>query len=186
MSRFFEFLETEIKGLRVARLKKITDERGFFERLYCIYEFTPVLFDRKIVQINHTFTHKLGTIRGLHFQNPPYSETKIVTCIQGSVFDVAVDIRRNSPTFLSWYGRVLSEQNGESLVIPEGFAHGFQSLEENSEMLYLHTAAYEPEAEGGLNALDLSLGIDWPLPVTMRSDRDISLPAASGFKGILL
>jgi dTDP-4-dehydrorhamnose 3,5-epimerase len=111
---------------------------------------------------------------------------KIVSCLRGSVFDVAVDLRRGSQTFLSWHGRTLSAENGESLVIPEGFAHGFQTLEPDCELLYVHTARYIPSAESGLDALDPLLDIIWPLEVTERSNRDAALQGSVGFEGIVL
>ena len=129
--------------------------------------------NRTIRQINHTLTQGEGPVRGLHFQFPPHAEMKIVSCLRGKIFDVVVDIRRNSPTFLMHYARILSEKNFLSLVIPEGCAHGFQALTPECEIIYLHTADYEPSSEGGLNALDERLAIDWPRAVENRSERDI-------------
>jgi dTDP-4-dehydrorhamnose 3,5-epimerase len=115
-------------------------------------------------------------VRGLHFQYPPCEETKVVSCIQGSIFDVAVDIRRSSPTFLHWHAEVLSSDNMKSLLIPEGFAHGFQTLSEDCILIYLHTAFYAPEAEGGMNVKDPRLSISWPLPISGLSVRDSNCP----------
>jgi dTDP-4-dehydrorhamnose 3,5-epimerase len=127
---------------------------------------------RAIAQINHTLTTRTGTVRGLHVQRPPHAEMKIVTCLRGAVFDVAVDLRGGSPTFLQWHAEHLTAENRRWLVIPEGFAHGFQTLTDDCEMLYLHSASYMPSAEGGLDATDPRLAIPWPLPIAERSPRD--------------
>ncbi|WP_349371518.1 dTDP-4-dehydrorhamnose 3,5-epimerase family protein [Salinarimonas sp.] len=184
MSGRFDVLATEIEGLVALRRKPIGDARGFLERIYCADELEPVLGGRRIAQINRTLTRRRGAVRGLHFQHPPHAETKVVACLRGAVFDVAVDLRRGSPTFLAWHGRVLGAENAESLVVPEGFAHGFQALEDECELLYLHTAAYAPDAEGGLDATDPRIGIAWPLPIAERSVRDEGLARADGFAGI--
>jgi dTDP-4-dehydrorhamnose 3,5-epimerase len=114
----------------------------------------------------------MGTVRGMHFQHPPYAEMKLVSCLRGEVFDVAVDLRKDSPTFLQWHGEILSEVNQRTFCMPEGFAHGFQTLTEDCELIYFHSATYAPEAEAGLNALDPRLAIAWPMPVVDRSVRD--------------
>jgi dTDP-4-dehydrorhamnose 3,5-epimerase len=181
----FDFLPTPIAGLtRVQRLR-LEDSRGFFARFYCAEEFKACGVHKPIVQINHTLTHCKGAVRGMHFQYPPYAEIKLVSCLQGEVFDVAVDLRRDSPTFLQWHGAVLSAANQQSLLIPEGFAHGFQALTEDCELIYLHTAAYQAGAEGAMNANDRRLKIDWPIPITEMSDRDRAHPALTAeFEGI--
>ena len=186
MSRLFDIVDTPISGLKALRRRKLLDERGFLQRIFCNEELKQIIEERRIVQVNHTYTRKEGTVRGLHFQRPPHAEMKIVSCIRGSVFDVAVDIRSDSPTFLKWHGRRLSAENGESLAIPEGFAHGFQTLESDCEMLYLHTASYCVEAEGGIDAVSDALGITWPLMISERSDRDVGLACAENFEGICL
>ena len=123
----------------------------------------------------------------MHFQLPPHAETKLVSCLRGEIFDVAVDLRKNSPTFLQCHGEVLSESNHRSLLIPEGFAHGFQALSDDCELIYLHTAAYEASAEGALNAIDQRLAIAWPMVITEISDRDRRHPMlAADFEGIEL
>jgi dTDP-4-dehydrorhamnose 3,5-epimerase len=127
---------------------------------------------KSIVQINHTITHRKGTVRGLHFQYPPYAETKLVSCLRGEIFDIAVDLRHNSSTFLRWHSARLSAENRQSLLIPEGFAHGFQTLSEDCELIYLHTEAYHPESEGALNVLDPRISISWPLAISELSERD--------------
>jgi len=184
MSARFDLIETPLSGLIALRRLPRVDDRGFLERIYCADELAPVLGTRRIAQINITLTRLPGTVRGLHFQHPPHAETKVVSCLRGSVFDVAVDVRRGSPSFLAWYGRVLSAENRESLVIPEGFAHGFQTLERDCELLYLHTAAYAPQSEAGLDALDPTLDIGWPRAVTERSERDAALPGFAAFEGV--
>jgi len=171
MSRF-DFITTPLSGLKLVQRKVIEDSRGFLSRFYCANEFAEAGINKPIAQINHTFTCKKGAVRGLHFQHPPHTETKLVSCLQGEIWDVAVDLRRDSPTFLQWHGEILSAANRKSLLIPEGFAHGFQTLSEDCELIYLHTAAYHPEAEGALNVADPKLDIIWPLPITEISERD--------------
>ena len=163
------------------------DSRGFFERLFCKDEFTAKGLYKEIVQINHSMTNSVGAIRGLHFQKPPFAETKIVRCLAGAVFDVAVDLRPKSKTFLSWHAEILTPENHKMLYIPEGFAHGFQVLEPNSELLYFHSSIYEKSAEGGVKYDDPKINIQWPLKVTDISERDISLPQIDQLnEGILI
>lgn len=161
-----------INGLQVIERKPIGDSRGFLEQLFCQETLSSLLQGKTIRQINRTLTQNKGTARGLHFQYPPHAETKIVTCIKGQVWDVAVDLRRGSSTFLQHHAVLLSEDNHQSYLIPEGFAHGFQTLSSDCEMLYFHTADYNAEAEGALNALDPRLAINWPNPIAERSERD--------------
>lgn len=185
MNPQFEFQQSRLKGLVRITRKSSNDGRGSFNRLFCSRELQQIGLTKPIIQINHSLTRDCGTIRGMHFQHPPDNETKIVTCMRGEVFDVAVDIRRDSETFLHWYAEVLSENNQTSLYIPEGFAHGFQALTDDCHMLYLHTGLYAPESEGGLNAQDPKIGIDWPLEVTNISQRDEQHPLLdSTFAGI--
>ncbi len=153
-----------------------TDPRGSFARLYCEIELAPLIGGRKIVQINQSSTTNVGAIRGMHFQYPPHAEMKLVRCLKGRVWDVVVDLRAESPTFLTWHAEELSAMNTCMLVIPEGCAHGFQVLEPESELLYFHTAFYAPEAEGAVRYNDPKLGIDWPLPATDVSQRDTMHP----------
>lgn len=176
MSNRFEILDTAISDLRILQRKSICDSRGYLERLFCAYELRQLATGKHIAQINHTLTASRGTVRGMHFQRIPHAEIKFVSCLRGEVFDVAVDLRHDSPTFLCWHAEILSADNHRTLVIPEGFAHGFQTLTDDCEMLYLHTAAHHPGAEGGLNAQDPRLAIQWPLPVTGLSPRDASHP----------
>jgi dTDP-4-dehydrorhamnose 3,5-epimerase len=187
MSNRFDILDTPLAGLRVIQRKPIGDSRGYLERLFCMNELQTLAMGKHIAQINHTLTASRGTVRGMHFQRPPHAEIKFVSCLRGEVFDVAVDLRHNSPTFLHWYAEVLSADNHKTLVIPEGFAHGFQTLTDNCEMLYFHTHTYQPEAEGGLNAQDPRLNIQWSLPVGDVSPRDGGHPFLDErFSGVIL
>lgn len=176
MSARFDILTTPIEGLRVLQRKPVRDSRGYLERLFCMDEFQSLLPGRRIEQVNHTLTAGCGTVRALHFQHSPHAETKFVHCLRGEVFDVAVDLRRGSPTFLRWHAEMLSAENHRTFVIPEGFAHGFQVLADECEMLYFHTAAHCREAEGGLHPRDPRLAIGWPLPVAGLSPRDAAHP----------
>lgn len=186
MSTRFDILDTPLPGLRILQRKPIGDSRGYLERLFCTDELQALAPGRHIAQINHTLTASRGTVRGMHFQRPPHAETKFLSCLRGEVFDVALDLRDNSPTFLRWHAEVLSADNHKTLVIPEGFAHGFQTLTDDCEMLYFHTAAYQPSAEGGLNVQDPRLAIQWPLPVAGLSPRDAAHPLLSeDFTGVV-
>lgn len=186
MSTRFDILDTPLAGLRVLQRKPIGDSRGYLERLFCGEELQAITPGRHIAQINHTLTVARGTVRGMHFQRPPHAEIKFVSCLHGEVFDVAVDLRENSPTFLHWHAEVLSADNHKTLVIPEGFAHGFQTLIDDCEMLYFHTSAYQASAEGGLNAQDPRLAIQWPLPVAGLSQRDAEHPLLdNGFAEVM-
>ena len=167
-----KILSTPISDLMVAETSPVTDARGAFSRLYCENELAPLIGNRRIIQVNHSRSAKVGALRGMHFQKPPHAEMKFVRCIKGAVWDVAVDLRKGSSTFLNWHATKLSSSNMYMMVIPEGFAHGFQVLEAESELLYLHTAPFIPEAEGGLHYRDPLLAIYWPLPVTDLSFRD--------------
>jgi dTDP-4-dehydrorhamnose 3,5-epimerase len=187
MSARFDILDTPLSGLRVLQRKPIGDSRGYLERLFCVAELQALAPDKHIAQINHTLTVSHATVRGLHFQRPPHAEIKFVSCLRGEVFDVAVDLRHKSPTFLRWHAELLSADNHKTYVIPEGFAHGFQTLTEDCEMLYFHTAPYHPEAESGLNAQDPRLAIQWPLPLAGLSSRDAKHPfLGNDFKGLVL
>lgn len=178
MSRF-DFIPTSLSGLMLVQRKAIEDNRGFLSRFYCIEEFAEAGIHKPIAQINHTLTRTKGAVRGLHFQHPPYAESKLVSCLKGEIWDVAVDLRGDSPSFLQWHGEILSAANRKSLLIPEGYAHGFQALTEDCELIYLHTAAYHPDAEGALNVADPSLNVAWPLPIAELSERDHSHPFIS-------
>lgn len=172
MAPRFDFTTTVLSDLLVVQRKAIEDDRGFLSRFYCTEEFAQAGMNKQIVQINHTLTRKKGAVRGMHFQHAPHAEIKLVSCLKGEVWDVAVDLRRGSPSFLQWHAEVLSATNRKSLLIPEGFAHGFQALTEDCELIYLHTAAYHPKSEDALNVADPRLGIVWPLPISEISARD--------------
>lgn len=187
MNTRFDILDTPLGGLRVVRRKPIGDSRGYLERMFCAEELQMLVGGSPIVQVNHSCTARAGTVRGMHFQHPPHAELKFVSCLGGEVFDVAVDLRSGSPTFLHWHAELLSAGNHLTLVIPAGFAHGFQTLTSDCEMLYLHTSAYQPEAEGALNARDPRLAIQWPLPVAGLSPRDAAHPMLDEhFTGVAL
>lgn len=171
-----QFFDTPLPGLKVVELSPRRDARGYFGRLYCSEEFAGAGLVKPIVQVNHSLTGKKGTVRGLHYQVAPHAETKIVRCLQGRIWDVAVDLRPDSPTYLAWHAEELSPDNFRMLVIPEGFAHGYQTLEDDSLLLYLVTASYTPEAERGVCFDDPALGIAWPLAVTEVSERDRGHP----------
>jgi dTDP-4-dehydrorhamnose 3,5-epimerase len=173
MSGRFDIVATSIPDLVVLKRKPVSDHRGMLERLFAADELSAHV-GLPIVQINRTRTAKRGTVRGMHFQLPPHAEIKIVTCLRGAVFDVAVDLRRGSPTFLRWHAERLTEDSGTSLVIPRGFAHGFQALSDNAELLYFHTANYEPSSESAVNARDARVAIQWPEPIVDISERDAS------------
>ena len=171
MSRF-RFVSTPLSGLQCVERLPLEDHRGFLSRLFCADEFSAAGLAMSVAQINQTLTRCEGAVRGMHYQLPPFAEIKLVTCIRGRVFDVAVDLRAGSPTFLCWHGEILSPDNRLALAIPQGFAHGFQALDADSELLYLHSAPYCPEVERALNAIDPVLGINWPLPISDISERD--------------
>lgn len=173
MSQFI-FHRVPIDGLQVIERQPISDDRGFLERVFCQNTIDFLLRGKIIRQINRTLTKRKDVVRGLHFQYPPHAEVKIVTCLRGKVWDIAVDLRRGSPTFLDHHAALLTECNGLSYLIPEGFAHGYQTLTSDCEMLYFHTTDYHPESEGALNAVDPRLAIDWPEPISERSQRDVA------------
>ncbi|KKM66371.1 hypothetical protein LCGC14_1481850 [marine sediment metagenome] len=180
-----KFIETKFKDMHVIEPQPFQDERGSFSRVFCEKEFKEIGLTKRIVQINYSATTKKGAIRGMHFQLPPAAEIKIVKCIRGSILDVGIDLRKNSSTFLQWYGEILSTDNMKMLIIPEGFAHGFQALEENIEMIYFVTEFYAPQYEGGVRYNDPKVKVEWPLEVTDISKKDIKWPYLDeNFKGI--
>jgi dTDP-4-dehydrorhamnose 3,5-epimerase len=154
-----------LAGLKRVERQRLGDARGFLARIFCADELRAAGWTGPVAQINHTCTARRGTVRGMHFQHPPHAEIKLVSCIRGEVFDVAVDIRAGSKTFLRWHGEHLSADNGRALLIPQGFAHGFQALSDDAELIYCHSAPYNAAAEGGLHPQDPRLAIDWSLPV---------------------
>ena len=175
----------EIQGVFEIETDVFRDHRGVFARWFCADELKDILKGESIVNVNYSKTVKKGSIRGMHFQYPPDTETKIVRCIRGRILDVVVDVRKGSPTFLQHVAVELSEEKMNMIYIPKGFAHGFQSLEDDSEIMYLVTQFYAPQSESGLNANDPRLGIEWPLEVTDMSDKDRNRPFIDdGFEGV--
>ncbi len=171
-----EFQMTPIAGCHVIVPTLRTDERGFFARVWCQAELATQNIPTVIHQCNISATRLRGTVRGLHYQLSPHAEQKIIRCTQGSIFDVCADMRPDSPTYGRWFGRELTAANHAMLVIPEGCAHGFQTLEDETEIFYMVSAAYAPDAERGIRYDDPTLAIDWPLPVTDLSHKDAALP----------
>ena len=163
---------TKLKGVKVIFTKKKIDERGYLHKLFCFKELKKILNKKKIKQINITHTKKNGYVRGLHFQKKPFEEMKIVTCIKGEIFDIALDLRKKSKDYLKYHGEYLSEKNQKMLIIPEGFAHGFQTITSNCQILYLHTEIYSKKNEAGLNILDPYLQIKLPRKISGMSIRD--------------
>lgn len=180
-----QVIATPISGVYVIESTTHRDERGAFARLFCRDSLQTVMGDRQILQINHSLTNNQGAVRGLHFQYPPQAEMKLIRCIRGQVWDVVVDLRKGSPTFLQWHAETLDAASQRMVVVPEGCAHGFQALVADSELIYLHTAFYQPKNEGGLLYDDPALDIRWPLAPTEISTRDRSHPSLRpDFKGI--
>ncbi len=166
------FNPTTLTGSYIIDLEPRSDERGWFARYYCKEEFQQIGHTKEWVQMNHSVTNKKGSIRGMHFQVNPYKEIKMLRCIAGSVYDVIIDLRIGSDTFLQWMGVELSAANKKMLYIPEGFAHGFQCLEDNCELIYHHSEFYQPGAEAGIRYNDPLVNIKWPLPLAVISPRD--------------
>jgi dTDP-4-dehydrorhamnose 3,5-epimerase len=179
----FKVSKTEFAGLYIIEGKLRIDERGLFERLYCEEALISVLNSRKIAQVNHSFTKKKGTVRGLHYQTAPFEELKIVSCIVGNIFDVVLDLRPGSQTYGKSFSITLSEDAAIHLVVPEGFAHGFQTLTKNVHMIYFHTAPFVQEAQAGFSVMSDEVRSLWPIPISIISSRDESLPLFSKFGG---
>jgi dTDP-4-dehydrorhamnose 3,5-epimerase len=175
-----DFEPTPIAGAWLVRSRRMRDERGSFARLYCRDAFAAIRPGLAFVQVNHSFTRLRGTLRGMHFQHPPAAEVKLVRCLSGAVHDVIVDLREGSPGFLRAFGVRLSADDDVALLIPEGVAHGFQTLADASALLYQHSAPYTPACEDGVRHDDPALGIEWPLPVSFVSERDRSFELLSG------
>ncbi len=182
-----KFIKMPLKDAYLIKPDPTLDERGFFERLFCQKEFKKIGFKKTIVQINCSFTRKKGTIRGMHYQKPPHIEGKIISCLEGEVFDCIIDLRQKSSTFLKWHGEVLSAKNHKMIYIPEGFAHGFQTLRDNCCMLYLHTDFYHKQSEEGIKYDDPLFNIRWPQKIIDISIKDRNLSYLSQkFKGLKL
>lgn len=179
------FEDLPLPDLKLIKRNPVGDKRGFLQRMYCQEILSRAGLPESLVQINLTMTHAIGAIRGMHFQRAPYAETKIVSCLRGRVFDVAVDLRKDSPTFLQWHAEILSPELCNSFLLPKGFAHGFQTLTNDCELLYFHTAPYHQPSEGGLSPRDPLLNINWPLAISEISDRDNNHPFLTAeFKGL--
>jgi dTDP-4-dehydrorhamnose 3,5-epimerase len=170
------FTETKLKGAFLISLRKIEDQRGYFARAWCTEELARQGLVSSMVQLNTAFSHTSGTIRGLHYQEAPHAEAKLVRCTRGAVFDAIVDLRPGSPTRGQWVGAELSADNSFMLYAPEGFAHGYQTLQDATELCYLTSATYAPSAARGVRYDDPSFGIEWPLPASIISDADQKWP----------
>lgn len=180
-------ISTPLGGLFEVEHTPISDARGSFTRLFCEQKLADIRPGLHFSQINWSYTKSLGTVRGMHCQKPPKAEAKLIRCLQGRVFDVAVDLRANSPTFLQWHAVELSEKNNTAVFIPEGFAHGFQALSDDACLLYMHTKSWDKSKEFGVHYDDPLISIDWPLPIQYYSERDAEHQRLdANFKGLLL
>ncbi len=170
------FTETKLKGAYVLEIKKLTDDRGFFGRSWCKSEMEEHGLNGNVVQANTSLSKKKGTIRGMHYQKHPHEETKLIRCTRGAVYDVIIDLREDSPTYMQWVGVELTEDNYKMVYVPENFAHGFLTLTDNAEVYYLVTNYYTPNAESGIRYNDPAFNIQWPSSVNIVSDKDKSHP----------
>ena len=179
-----EFIETGLNGAYLVQLKKIEDERGYFARAWCRDEFLKHGLNSQILQLNVGFNKLRGTVRGMHFQLPPHSEAKFVRCTRGAIFDVMIDLREDSPTFGRWFGQELTPANGLLLYLPEGFAHGYQALCDDTEMYYQTSEIYQPSAARGVRFDDPAFAIKWPMPISLVSAADRGWPLFNGRSGM--
>lgn len=170
------FEETKLKGAYLIKLKELADERGFFARSWCQREFEQRGLIARVVQANLSFNREKGTLRGMHYQVAPYEETKLVRCTRGAIYDVIIDLRPESPTRRQWIGAELTDTNRHMLFVPEGFAHGFQTLADDTEVTYQVSQFYTPGAEQGARYHDPAFGIKWPLDVSVISEKDANWP----------
>ncbi|HEX7969151.1 MAG TPA: dTDP-4-dehydrorhamnose 3,5-epimerase [Stellaceae bacterium] len=170
------FTPTRLGGLWLVEMERHADERGYFARSWCRREFAEHGLDTTLAQASVSFNAKAGTLRGMHFQRPPHAETKLVRCTRGAIWDVAIDLRSGSSTRGQWQGFELSAENGAALYIPEGFAHGFQTLVPDTEVFYQISRFHVPEAASGVRYDDPAFGVSWPLPVSCISPRDATWP----------
>jgi len=179
------FSELRLSGTFIIEPEPHGDNRGKFARIVCMDELKKIGHTKDIVQVNYSLTHQKGSVRGMHFQHAPQKEIKMVKCIRGTVFDVIIDLRKNSPTLLQWHGEILTPENMKMMYIPEGCAHGFQTLEDECELLYFHSEYYTPECEGAIHYNDPLVKVTWPVEITEISERDSRQPFLSkGFEGI--
>jgi dTDP-4-dehydrorhamnose 3,5-epimerase len=170
------FTPTRLAGLWLVEIEPRVDERGHFARTWCAREFAEHGLDTRLAQASVSFNRRRGTLRGMHFQHPPHAEVKLVRCTRGALWDVAIDLRPDSPTYCGWQGFELTAENAAALYIPEGFAHGFQTLADDTEVFYQMSTFYAPEAAAGVRYDDPAFGIDWPLPVRTIAPRDAAWP----------
>jgi dTDP-4-dehydrorhamnose 3,5-epimerase len=170
------FTETKLIGAYIIEINKIEDERGFFGRSWCKNEFDKYHLNTNVVQANVSLSKHKGTLRGMHFQKNPYQETKLIRCSRGSIFDVIIDLRPSSPTFMQWFGIELTQDNYKMLYVPENFAHGILTLQDNTEVSYFVTQFYTPGAEGGIRWNDPAIGIQWPVSPTIITEKDNNHP----------
>lgn len=170
------FTETELKGAFVIEMERREDERGFFARAFSQDDFDAHGLNPRVSQCNIALSRRKGILRGLHYQTAPYAEAKLVRCTRGAIFDVMVDLRRESPSALQWFGVELTEHNRKMLYVPEGFAHGYQALADNAEVFYQVSEPYHPECERGARWNDPAFGIQWPLPDPILSAKDQAFP----------
>jgi dTDP-4-dehydrorhamnose 3,5-epimerase len=171
-----KFTETSLKGVYTIDLEPIGDSRGYFSRFWCGRELDDQGLGFEIAQINSSYNATAGTVRGFHYQQDPHSEAKVVSCTSGRIYDVAVDARPDSPTYLDWFGIELSANDNRQLFIPPGFAHGYQALVDDSQLLYVVSEFYAPDSESGLRYDDPAIGVSWPHQVTSVSDKDANWP----------
>jgi dTDP-4-dehydrorhamnose 3,5-epimerase len=173
------FVKTPLLGGYLVGLEPNSDERGMFARAFCAREFETNSLETSFVQVNISTNKVVGTVRGMHFQREPHDEVKLIRCVKGSIYDVIVDLRKQSPTYLRWFGTELSEENGLMMYVPKGFAHGYQSLTEGATTLYMVSAYYAPHSESGCRFDDPRLAIRWPVEVTSISSKDARWPLLS-------
>lgn len=171
-----KFIETELAGAVIVEIEKLEDDRGFFSRTWCQREFDQRGLESSVAQANASFNYRKGTLRGMHYQAEPYGETKLIRCTQGAIYDVIIDLRLNSPTYLKWIGIELSAENFRMLFVPKMFAHGFQTLEDNSVVSYQVGQFYTPGAERGVRYDDPTFEIKWPLAISVISEKDKNWP----------
>jgi dTDP-4-dehydrorhamnose 3,5-epimerase len=169
-------MDTPLAGVKIIERQLLKDDRGLFARLFCADELAEAGWTSGIAQVNESWTARRGSVRGMHFQQPPFADAKLVTCVRGEVRDVALDIRAGSPTLMQWHGETLSAENGRALLIPPGYAHGFQTLTDDVLLIYCHSHRYTPSADTGINLADPRAAIEWPLPVVDISERDRQRP----------
>ena len=184
MKKKFSFIKKDKHSIKITR-KPINDNRGSFERLFCQKEFNSLIKKKNIVQINRAYTYSKATIRGMHYQSGKTTEDKIITCLKGRVFDVVIDLRKNSKNFLKWYSRILDEKKNVSAYVPHGFAHGYQTLTNNCELIYFHTDYHDKSESKIINCFDTMINIKWPLKLKLASKKDMNKEFINkNFKGI--